>query len=93
MKKRMYKFVELGDQDTRYEIFMAVEILNESQLRKIFAEKIAVIDERLLADYGLTQQSKNFDNLGIGEIIDILNDVSNFNAYSYYLVEEIDVEL
>lgn len=93
MKKRYYKFVELGDQDTRYEIFNAVELLNEKQLRQKFAEKVKIIDERLLAEYRLTQQSKDFDRLGIGEIIDILNDVSNFNDYSYYLVDEIDIEL
>ena len=93
MKTRYYKFIELGDQDTRYEIFNAVELLNEKQLRQKFAKKIKIIDERLLAEYGLTQQSKDFNGLEIGEIIDILNDVSNFNDYSYYLVDEIDIEL
>lgn len=96
MKVRLYKFIDLGDQDTRYEIFDAVEVLNEQQLRTVFYKMIRnrIISQKEIDDYRADPDYKlDGDNTAIGTVIDMINDISNYNVEQYYIVSEIDVEI
>ena len=88
MKTRLYKFIELGNQDTRYEIFDCVEVLTEKELRDRFVSLLDTFPKELIAEYNLSCVDSC-----IGDIIDALNDVCNYNPAQYYLVQEIDVDI
>lgn len=91
MKKRLYKFIDLGDQDTRYEIFDAVEVLNEKELREKFLYMMenGIIPQKEIDD-PYYANDKEFND--IDTIVDMINDICNYTL-QYYIVQEIDVEI
>lgn len=96
MKIRLYKFIDLGDQDTRYEIFDATQVITEKELRKIFFNMVKnrIISQKEIDDYRADPDYKlDGDFTKIGTIIDMINDICNYNVEQYYIVQEIDVEI
>lgn len=96
MKQRLYKFIDLGDQDTRYEIFDAVQVLTEKELRSVFYNMVKnrIISQKEIDDYKADPDYKlDGDFTQIGTIIDMINDICNYNTAQYFIVGEIDVEI
>ena len=94
VKLKLYKFIDMGDQDTRYEIFDAVQILTEEELRKQFFYMIEnrIISQKEIDDYRADPDYKLDGGFTkIGTIVDMINDICNYNAEQYYIVQEINL--
>ena len=88
---KLYKFINFGDQDTRFEIFHAVKVINEKGLREIFygMVKNKIIPQKEIDAYSNQQPIDEFTDTEI--MVDMINDLSNYNDRLYYLVQEIDL--
>lgn len=91
VKIKLYKFIDMGDQDTRYDIFDAVKIINEKGLREIFygMVKNKVIPQKEIDDYSNQQPIDEFTDTEI--MVDMINDITNYDISKYYIVREINL--
>lgn len=93
VKIKLYKFIDMGDQDTRYEygIFDAVKIINEKGLREIFygMVKNKIIPQKEIDDYSNQQPINEFTDTEI--MVDMINDITNYDISKYYIVREINL--
>lgn len=91
VKIKLYKFIDMGDQDTRYDIFDAVKIINEKGLREIFygMVKNKIIPQKEIDDYSNQQPIDEFTDTEI--IVDMINDITNYDISKYYIVREINL--
>ena len=105
MNLHLYKVVDMGncDMDNGEDVLDATRVMTEKDLRKEFewALKHKYIPEQLIKDY---KQDPNYSSedwkqpetsLKIGTIVDIMNDICNYQSgIGYYILEtDIDVEL
>lgn len=91
VKIKLYKFIDMGDQDTRYDIFDAVKIINEQGLREIFygMVKNKIIPQKEIDDYSNQQPIDEFTDTEI--MVDMINDITNYDISKYYIVREINL--
>lgn len=91
VKIKLYKFIDMGDQDTRYDIFDAVKIINEKGLREIFygMVKNKIIPQKEIDDYSNQQPIDEFTDTEI--MVDMINDITNYDISKYYIVREINL--
>ena len=91
VKIKLYKFIDMSDQDTRYDIFDAVKIINEKDLREIFYSMVKnkVIPQKEIDDYSNQQPINEFTDTEI--MVDMINDITNYDISKYYIVREINL--
>ena len=91
VKIKLYKFIDMGDQDTRYDIFDAVKIINEKGLREIFygMVKNKIIPQKEIDDYSNQQPIDEFTDTEI--MVDMINDITNYDISKYYIIREINL--
>ena len=104
MKLRLYKLLDMDncDMDNGNDTMDHVVIMTEQDLRKEFIWAITHdrITKRMIADfkqdpdYSHENWDDSFDNLHIETIIDMMNDICNYdNKDSGYYILETDIEL
>lgn len=95
MKQRLYKFIDMRDLYTACEVFDAVKVLNETELRKEFFDMVSngIITHKEIDDYRADPDYKLDGGFTkIGTILDMINDTCNYDG-RYFMVNEIDVEI
>ena len=102
MTNKVYLFTEIDNKygDNTYEALTCTSVLNENGLRKEFnrLREQNQIPLELFIDYIKDPDyiKENWDDLGnlsIGTMIDIINDICNYNPMDYFLVQEKDLIL
>lgn len=99
MKIHLYKVIELDDYSNEDD-FEKTQVMSEKELRKEFAWALdnGEIPEQLVVDYQVDpdyakENWKDMTGLSIGTIIDMMNDICNYDCGGGYYILETDVEL
>lgn len=102
MKTRLYKVVNMFncDMDNGNDVLDAAMIMTEKDLRKEFmwAYNQGGIPHELIDDYKADpdyakENWNDMGNLGIGTMIDMMNDICNYACGAGYYILETDVEI
>ena len=102
MKIKLYKVLDMGncDMDNGNDVMDAVVVMTEKELRNEFlwAYNNGKIPHDLLCDYKQDNDYRDeyWDDLGnlrIGTIIDIMNDICNYDCGNGYYILETDIEI
>ena len=102
MKLHLYKVLNMEncDMDNGYDAMDAVQVMSEKELRTEFAWALdnGKLPEQLIVDYQVdpdyTKENwKDMTSLSIGTVIDMLNDICNYDCGGGYYILETDVEL
>lgn len=102
MRLHLYKLVDMGncDMDNGNDVLDAVRVMTEKELRKEFlwAYNNGKIPEQLIVDYQTDPDYKNenwkdMSNLRVGTMIDMLNDICNYDCGGGYYILETDVDV
>lgn len=102
MNLHLYKLVDMGncDMDNGNDVLDAVRVMTEKELRKEFLWALdnGNIPEQLIVDYQTNPDYKNenwkdMSNLRVGTMIDMLNDICNYECGTGYYILETDVEV
>ena len=88
------------DMDNGNDVLDAVRVMTEKELRKEFLWALdnGNIPEQLIVDYQTNPDYKNenwkdMSNLRVGTMIDMLNDICNYECGTGYYILETDVEV
>lgn len=99
MKIHLYKVIKLDDYSNEDDL-EKTQVMSEKELRKEFAWALdyGKIPEQLIVDYqtdpDYTKENwKDMTSLSIGTIIDMMNDICNYDCGGGYYILETDVEL
>lgn len=102
MRIHLYKVLNMEncDMDNGYDAMEAVQVMSEKELRTEFAWALynGKLPEQLIVDYQVdpdyTKENwKDMTSLSIGTMIDMLNDICNYDCGGGYYILETDVEL
>lgn len=102
MRIHLYKVLNMEncDMDNGYDAMDAVQVMSEKELRTEFAWALdnGKLPEQLIVDYQVdpdyTKENwKDMTSLSIGTMIDMLNDICNYDCGGGYYILETDVEL
>ena len=102
MKIHLYKVLNMEncDMDNGNDAMETMQVMSEKELRKEFAWALdyGKIPEQLIVDYqtdpDYTKENwKDMTGLSIGTIIDMMNDICNYDCGGGYYILETDVEL
>ena len=100
MNLHLYKVADLSNCDIGNDILDTVRVMTDKELRKEFlwAYNNNKIPQDLLCDYKQSNdyRNENWDDIGnlrIGTMIDIMNDICNYNCGDGYYILETDIEV
>ena len=102
MKLRLYKVLafDVDDEPTGYDCVDRVRVLTLDELRDEFlrAYNSGYIPTELVWDYASDKDYHSEDwsdmgSLSAGTMVDILNDVCNYNQSYWYIISETDVNI
>lgn len=101
MNLHLYKVVDFYDTENRGDLAVDnLRVMTEKDLRKEFdwAMHHNIFPLELLADYQRDpnyskEDWEDFDNLKVGTIIDMFNDIGNYGGEHYYYIDETDVDI
>lgn len=104
MKIKLYKVLDMGncDMDNGNDVMDAVVVMTEKELRNEFlwAYNNGKIPQELIDDYAgdpdycdELDDNPELKDLKIGTIIDIMNDICNYDCGNGYYILETDIEI
>lgn len=102
MKLRLYKVLDMGncDMDNGNDAMLATSVMTEKDLRDefVWAYNNGKIPHELIDDYKTDPDysKENWNDMGnlcVGTMIDMMNDICNYNCGEGYFIVETDVEI
>jgi hypothetical protein len=101
MKIKLYKVVDCcGIEHDTYNVIDSVMVMTENDLRNEFIRAIenGWVPLELRYDYQndpdyAKENWEDIGNLSVGTMIDMLNDIVDYNGEHYYIVMETEIEL